>query len=95
MLRAGEVWFRRQDARWEAERVALQRLQAGLSYRESELLALLAREELTYAQIAESLSISPETVRTHVRHLGAKLGANGRSAVVMAARARRLLPPPR
>lgn len=77
---------------WEAERFALRCLQTGLSYRESELLALLAREDLTYERIAAVLSVSPETVRTHVHRLGRKLGTSGRGPIVAAALERGLLP---
>lgn len=71
-----------------------QRLKYGLSNRELGLLPLLAQEELTYAQIANHLCISPETVKTHTRHLGAKLGTSGRRNVVAAARREHLLPSP-
>ena len=55
---------------------------------------MLARG-LSGAEIAATLVLSPETVRTHVRNAMAKLGASTRSqAVVMALRAGDLGGPP-
>jgi DNA-binding CsgD family transcriptional regulator len=52
--------------------------------REREILALLASGS-TDGQIAETLSLSPATVQTHVRNAKAKLGARTRAqAVAMA-----------
>jgi DNA-binding NarL/FixJ family response regulator len=48
-----------------------------LTAREREILSLLA-EGLTGEQIAETLVLSPETVRTHVRNAMARLGAKTR-----------------
>lgn len=67
------------------------RLKFGISAREWEILPLLARG-FTYQQVASELHISPETVKTHVRHLGAKLEVTGRVRVVEAARRHGLLP---
>ena len=61
-----------------------------LTYREQEVLALLA-ERRSDNEIAEFLVISPETVRTHIKHLAQKLGVHGRRAIVQAARDRELL----
>lgn len=63
----------------------LRNLQLGVSSRERQVLLLLA-DGLTYEQIAECLSIELETVRTHVRHLAAKLSVRGRGAIITAAR---------
>jgi DNA-binding NarL/FixJ family response regulator len=57
-----------------------------LSPRELDVLRLLA-EGLRYAEIGKKLFISDETVRTHVQHATAKLGARSRTeAVVLAVR---------
>jgi LuxR family transcriptional regulator, maltose regulon positive regulatory protein len=48
---------------------------------------------LSTPEIARELSISVHTVRTHVRHLSAKLGAHGRTEAVARARALGLLAP--
>jgi LuxR family transcriptional regulator, maltose regulon positive regulatory protein len=48
---------------------------------------------LSTPEIARELSLSVHTVRTHVRHLFAKLGAHGRTEVVARARALGLLAP--
>jgi len=49
---------------------------------------------LSTPEIARELSLSVHTVRTHVRHLFAKLGAHGRAEAVERARALGLLAPP-
>jgi LuxR family transcriptional regulator, maltose regulon positive regulatory protein len=49
---------------------------------------------LSTPEIARELSLSVHTVRTHVRHLFAKLGAHGRTEAVARARALGLLAPP-
>jgi DNA-binding CsgD family transcriptional regulator len=54
---------------------------APLSVREREILGLLAGG-VSGAQIAESLVLSPETVRTHIRNAMAKLGASSRAQAV-------------
>jgi LuxR family transcriptional regulator, maltose regulon positive regulatory protein len=48
---------------------------------------------LSTLEIARELSLSVHTVRTHIRHLFAKLGAHGRSEAVAHARALGLLAP--
>ncbi len=59
-----------------------------LSPREGEILGLLA-DGLTGQGIADRLSLSPETVRTHVRNATSKLGATTRvQAVALAVRGR-------
>ncbi|HET7571222.1 MAG TPA: response regulator transcription factor [Gaiellaceae bacterium] len=55
-----------------------------LTRREREVLTLLA-EGLNYEGIGERLSISPETVRTHVQKAMARLGASTRTQAVAAA----------
>jgi LuxR family transcriptional regulator, maltose regulon positive regulatory protein len=49
---------------------------------------------LSTPEIARELSLSVHTVRTHVRHLFAKLGAHGRTEAVARARVLGLLAPP-
>lgn len=51
--------------------------EAGLSARESEVLALVT-EGLTNAQIAESLYVGAETVKSHVKSILRKLGVRSR-----------------
>lgn len=69
------------------------RSEIGLSKREWEILPLLAREDLTYAAIAERLHIGEETIKTHVHRLGTKLGVSRRREIVAEARRRGVLPP--
>jgi DNA-binding CsgD family transcriptional regulator len=52
-----------------------------LTKREREVLSLLA-EGLQLEEIAQRLGIGLETVRTHVRHAGARLGASNRTHAV-------------
>ena len=61
-----------------------------LTNREQQVLELLARR-YTDKEIAEALVISPKTVGSHVEHLGDKLGARGRRAIVEAAKDQGLL----
>ena len=56
-----------------------------LTNREQEVLLLLDKR-YTNKEIADALSISVGTVATHIRHLGDKLGARGRRAIVQAAK---------
>jgi DNA-binding CsgD family transcriptional regulator len=51
-----------------------------LSPREQEVAALI-RQDCTDQQIAERLSISANTVKTHVRNIRRKLGAGSKAAV--------------
>jgi LuxR family transcriptional regulator, maltose regulon positive regulatory protein len=48
---------------------------------------------LSTPEIASELYVSPNTVKTHVRHLYAKLGTHGRGETVARARALGLLAP--
>ena len=63
-----------------ADPVARQ-LPDGLTPREAEVLALIA-EGLSNAEIATRLVVSEATVKTHVNHLLAKIGARGRAQAV-------------
>ena len=59
----------------------------GLSARELQVLELVA-EGLSAPEIAARLVLSPETIRSHIRNVHAKLGVGDRvSAVVKAMRA--------
>ena len=62
----------------------------GLSERELEVLRLLATE-LTGPEIAQRLYVSLNTLRTHTRHIFAKLDVNTRRAAVRRAAERELL----
>lgn len=61
-----------------------------LSYREVEVLTLL-RQGLNDAAVGAQLSMSPETVRTHVRKASGKLGTRNRLHTVAEAVARGLI----
>jgi LuxR family maltose regulon positive regulatory protein len=65
---------------------------APLSTREHEVLQLVA-EGLSNQQIAQHLVLSLHTVKLHVKHLLAKLGATNRTQAVTRARALHILPP--
>lgn len=58
---------------------------AGLTARELEVLALLTRQ-LSTADIAAQLVVSPRTVDHHVARIRAKLGVHTRTEAVAAAR---------
>lgn len=75
---AAKLWRRWELDRWERDDANWRRLQCGLSEREWQILPLVAHDELTYVAIGAQLHISPDTVKTHVRHLSAKLGTHGR-----------------
>jgi DNA-binding NarL/FixJ family response regulator len=62
-----------------------------LTDREHEVLAMVARG-LSNAEIAEQLTISPATAKTHVAHLLTKLDARGRVQLVILAYQSGLVP---
>lgn len=63
----------------------------GLTPRECEMLEMLARG-LSNKEIARSLEVSPNTVKTHVANLYSKLGVTSRGKAVDAARGLALIP---
>lgn len=65
-----------------------------LSPRETEVLELVA-EGLANKEIAATLSISENTVKTHVRHILDKLGLRSRTEAAAYAVHQGLVPPPR
>ena len=67
------------------------RPEAAVSGRELEVLALMARE-MTNREIAQRLFLSEHTVKTHVSHILAKLGAGDRAGAVLRAWRQGLLP---
>lgn len=71
--------------------VSIRRLECGLSFRETGILQLLANEDFSYDHISGLLNISTSTVKTHVRHIGQKIGARGRSDVLKVAQEKELL----
>ena len=64
-----------------------------LSDREAEILALLA-DRLTNKEIAERLSITPETVKRHTANIYQKLDVHGRREAVERARSLGVLQSP-
>lgn len=92
LVRAMTLYGQWQQNRWSHYTNVLPRFELGISKREWEILPLLTDDDMTYRQIADQLHLSPETIKTHVRHLGEKLGVSGRRHVVAEARRRGLLP---
>lgn len=63
----------------------------GISERELEVLAAMSRGE-SNKEIARTLDISPNTVKTHIAHLFDKLQVNGRVRAIEEARSLHLIP---
>ncbi|MHA7818859.1 MAG: LuxR C-terminal-related transcriptional regulator [Erythrobacter sp.] len=63
----------------------------GLTRRECEVLDHLAKG-VSNKEIARALGVSPNTVKTHIANLYAKLGVTGRGKAVEAARSLALIP---
>ena len=72
---------------------AVPRLAEPLSQGETRVLRYLPTN-LSAPEIARELSVSVNTVRTHIRHVCGKLGAHGRTEAVTQARALGLLAQP-
>ena len=85
VLQASGEWVRWREGRWDHERAGLQGLRYRLSPQERKVLPFLVHEGLTYEEIGKRLCISGETVKTHTRRIGAKLGVSGSRAAVVAA----------
>ncbi|GHO62999.1 hypothetical protein KSC_018910 [Ktedonobacter sp. SOSP1-52] len=84
------VWQTQPDA--ATQPVPRSTLYEPLSAREWDVLQLVT-EGLSNQQIAEHLVLSLYTVKLHVKHLLAKLGATNRTQAVARARALHILPP--
>jgi PAS domain S-box-containing protein len=78
------------DARGEADEPPATEERAALTPREHEVVELVALG-CTGGEIATRLGLSPETVRTHVRHAMAKVGAHTRAQLVAVAVSQRLI----
>ncbi|MEM8917349.1 MAG: response regulator transcription factor [Pseudomonadota bacterium] len=63
----------------------------GISERELEVLEAISRGE-SNKEIARTLDISPNTVKTHIAHLFEKLQVNGRVRAIKKARSLDLIP---
>src|SRR6516165_10640785 len=74
----------RDAARADGTRSSCGRLQRVLTERELEVLKMVARG-MSNAEIAEELTISPATAKTHVAHLLTKLDARDRIQLVIIA----------
>ncbi len=73
------------------EPASASRLHGALTERERAVLALVG-EGLTRDELAERLGMSPNTVRTHLQNLRAKLGARSRHELVVMANGGRTTP---
>lgn len=63
----------------------------GISSRETQVLEMLA-EGHTNQEIAAKLFVSPNTIKTHLKNIYAKLGVTRRTQAIRQAREQRLLP---
>lgn len=68
--------------------------QYGITTRELDVLKCLS-EGMDNQQIADQLVISPNTVRTHIQNLFAKLSAHSKAELIVIALRQGLVPPPR
>jgi len=65
----------------EPEQIPTSALAEALSARESDILKLIA-EGLSNKEIARTLAITPETVKSHVKHIFIKLNVEKRAQAV-------------
>ena len=80
---------KKEPAPFEVNAKALSAL--GISQREQEVLALLANGQ-SNQQIADSLFVSINTIKTHIKNLYAKLEVSSRTQAVQKARDLHLIP---
>ncbi len=66
----------------EAQREQAEAILAALTPRERQVVAMTGRGQ-TNRQIGEALVISPETVKTHLRHALSKLGLRSKTELRM------------
>ncbi len=72
---------------WVATVSDSQRRQAAQLTDQERLVLVQLMQPVSYQDIADSLGVSINTVRTHIRHIYAKLGVNKRQDAVARARA--------
>jgi DNA-binding NarL/FixJ family response regulator len=65
-------------------------LHSPLTFRETEIVRLLSKGN-TYTEIASTLSISPETSKSHIRNIYKKLGVNSKSLALKRVREERMI----
>lgn len=82
LARGFESWQSNEHTIRDEVRDTVMRMRFGLTERERQVLILLPKQNLAYEDIGRELSISSGTVKSHVRHIGEKLGVRGRHAVV-------------
>ena len=80
----------RQERKLRTRKPSEGQLDGELTERELDVLRLLAGE-LSTTQMAQSLYVSPNTVRTQIKSIYRKLGVSSRGAAVEEARSRRLV----
>ena len=65
-------------------------LNSPLSLRESEVLGLMSKG-LTYSMIAEELSVSKETARSHIKNIYSKLSVSSKAEAIEQAKIQRFI----
>ncbi len=88
---AGQVQLSPQAAAYLLSEVRAPETAEALTERETEVLHLLA-QGFSNKEIAQSLQIVEDTVKTHVRHILAKLGVQSRTQAVLCAMRLGLVP---
>ncbi|HUB76940.1 MAG TPA: helix-turn-helix transcriptional regulator, partial [Solirubrobacteraceae bacterium] len=76
------------------QRLAALELPDGLTPREGEVLALIA-DGLTNAEIAQRLTVTPTTIKSHINHIFAKASIRDRAQAVRYAYRHGIAEPPR